>query len=183
MNRFTAHIIAFLLVFCAIPAQAVNKTLTHTFASTPMTFENDNKVGRSTTSPIVYTCGGSADFGASHAVDGYTSPLSIRLLNTGDYVIISPALKQLSKLTINFIPSDKTRSNLKVYLSEDGSEWGTALAGDDISYTANGKVVADFETGVYYVKIVNNNGSNDVSIKSIEYRFDDCNCFTYTPEE
>ena len=185
--RFRTSLITLIL---AILSTASAHAFTHDFQvmreanPVKLTFNEGGTIGTSTADDIVYTCGGSAVFGLDH-VHGIYSPsavVSIKLLNSNDYVTISPAIENLVEVTIRYEPNDKKNyTNIKVYASRDGSSWGSALSGTSINYTYYGYVLVHLPKNAYYLKIVNDDGSKDVSITSIVYTQTDCNCFEYVP--
>ena len=184
MKRILSYIGA--VLFTIIPFATVSaETITHNFNdmyyADPRTLilSSGNTVG-TTPEDIIYTCGGNATakFWNDHV---FGTKISAQLLDYGAYLIISPAIENLTEIAITFEPTSEVRDNLKVYISEDGSNWGTALSGDAISYT-KGMIRATFPAGNYYIRIFDNNGSYDASILHISYTKENCNCFRYIPE-
>ncbi len=148
----------------------------------PATIELGSGSTTGTTSDgFTYTCGGTATakFWLDHK---YNANISINLLSYGDYVVVSPAITNLTEITISFEPADEIRNTIWVYLSTDGINWGDPLREDidDISYT-KGSIRAAVPMGNYYIKIFDSNGSNDASIMQINYTSERCNCFRYVP--
>ena len=178
--RFRTSLITLIL---AILSTASAHAFTHDFQTmrTPpetLTFNAPSSTIGTSSDGIVYTCGGSARFWTDH-VSG--TKISINLLNSNDYVTISPAVEKLVEVSIRYQPYERNYTNIKVYVSRDGSSWGSALSGTSINYTNNGYILVHLPKNAYYLKIVNDDGSKDVSITSIVYTQTDCNCFEYVP--
>lgn len=170
-------IITTLCLLCAgIRAESI--TTTQDFSSMAslgtLTFTLSNTVG--TTDFVTYTCSGTnAEFGADHV---YRTKISIRLPKNGSTVTTS-RIDELKEILIKFYPSNEYRPNLRVQLSRDGETWGDPLTGDEIDYT-DGTVSVTIPRNNYYVRI-RNSSTKDVSIVSITYYQDHCNCFVYEP--
>ena len=172
-------IITTLCLLCAgIRAESI--TTTQDFSSMAslgtLTFTLSNTVG--TTDFVTYTCSGTnAEFGADHV---YRTKISIRLPKNGSTVTTS-RIDELKEILIKFYPSGEYRPNLRVQLSRDGETWGDPLTGDKIDYTSTGDITVTIPRNNYYVRIRNNSSTKEVSIVSITYYQDHCNCFTYEP--
>jgi hypothetical protein len=135
-------------------------------------FTNSYKVG--TTDTLVYTCSGtSAEF--THTVDDVIS-----LPKNGSQVVISPAISKLSRVEISHYQYS-TCTNIKVYVSTDGTTWGSPISGSDIDYNAGGRIDVTLPRRAYYIKIANTTTAA-FTIYRITYYTEDCNCFLYTPE-
>lgn len=129
-----------------------------------------------------YTCGGSAEFGIAPNTDDH---IRAKLNHSDDFIYITSPIENLSEVMINFI-SSKTPltgfTNIKVYISDDGVNWGDPLPEARMDYTLNSRVKAYIPKGNRYIKILNTNGSKPVYISMITYTQSDCNCFKYIPE-
>ena len=137
-----------------------------------LVLSGSDKVGTYASIPMSYNCAESAVFG------NVSTQKHIKLYNKWDYITTSTALKNLKEITIIHEPS-KVCGNIQVYISTDGSTWGSALSGDMIAYHS-GSITATVPEGTYYVKI-RNCSADDVSIAIIRYQMTNCNCFTFTP--
>lgn len=138
-----------------------------------LTFSNSNKVG--TTDTLVYTCSG------TNAEFTYTNDYVISLPKSGSTVVISPAISKLSRVVINHYQYSSC-TNIKVYVSTDGTNWGSPISGSDIDYTSDrGTIDVTLPRRAYYIKIANTTTA-DFTIYRITYYTEDCNCFLYTPE-
>lgn len=177
--RFRTSLITLIL---AILSTASAHAFTHDFQAmreaNPQTLTFTGSTIGTASDGFVYTCGESAVFGPDHQSG---SLMSVKLLNSDDYVTISPAVENLVEVTIRYIPYERNYTNIKVYTSRDGSSWSSALSGSSIDYTNLGYIVVTLPKNAYYLKIANSNGSKDVSIRSITYTQTDCNCFPYVP--
>lgn len=176
------------LLFALIPFSTVLGEYENTihnfdamYHADPATIELGSGSTTGTTSDgFTYTCGGTAaKFWVDHV---YETKIGINLLSFGDYVVVSPAITNLTEIAISFEPASEKRNTIWVYLSTDGVNWGDPLREgiDDISYTKGG-IRALVPMGNYYIKIFDSNGSNDTSIMQINYTSERCNCFRYVP--
>lgn len=135
-----------------------------------LVLSGSDKVGTYASIPFVYNCAESAVFGL------VGMKIHLKLYNSGDYFTTSTALKNLKDITIFHDPYAKCE-NIQVFVSTDGSTWGSALT--SVEYQ-KGYLIATVPEGTYYVKI-RNSSADDVSITMIQYRMVNCNCFTFTP--
>lgn len=168
MKRFTLLMTTMLL--CAGGMSLRAETVSHAFgdmaAKEQIAFTEYNTVG--TTDFVTYTCS-NCDFGGS--------PISIRLLETNDSFVISPALNNLKSIKLGYTSSKSLdHRNFKVCVSEDGIEWGDGLTSTNLT---SGSITYSIPAGYYFIKIQGLK-SPGASIWLIEYEFDDCpSCFTY----
>ena len=129
-----------------------------------------------------YTCGGSAEFGQAPNTN---DPIRAKLNHSNDFIYITSPIENLSEVMINFTSSITPLTgftNIKVYISDDGVNWGDPLPEARMDYTINSRVKAYIPKGNRYIKILNTNGSKPAYISSITYTQSDCNCFKYIPE-
>jgi len=118
-----------------------------------------------------YTCGGSAEFALVN------SQKRLKMTEKDDYVTLSPAIENLSELTINYTPI----YHIAIYIStNNGATWEGPLQDSRLSYSASA-VKAIIPKNTCSVKIVHTDGT-DISISMITYTQSDCNCFKYIPE-
>lgn len=175
MKRLT-HISVLLLfllssAFCRAESEKVEQNFQNLINKSAITFSSDKKVAE--TDLLTYTCHGTkAEFGS----DGTRAV--IKLVNKNDSVTTT----RVDELTRLFIYCNKTGtpSNIQIYLSKDGVDYGSPLSAG-VEYLGAGTIDAAFPRGNYYVKIVNTTGSNTFFIKHIDYYMDHCNCFEYIP--
>lgn len=183
--KHTIFVIMVLVLSSAV-LPAFSADITHNFhtkfTDRPQTLTiSDNKIGNSTNDGFTYTCGGKAEFGYDHV---YGTKICIKLLNSNDYFTVSPAIDDLATVSVMYISKTKdctACTNIKVYISSDGSTWGSPLPASRVSYHT-GFVTAIIPKGKYFIKILNSNGSNDLSITTVVYTPVNCNCNTYIPE-
>ena len=133
-----------------------------------------------TTDLVDYTCSGTgATFGLDHVSK---SKISICLPKNGSTVTTS-RIEELSQFVIGYVasPGDGVLTNIKVRVSKNGVDWSYPLAtSDSISYSSE-MVTVTLPRNNYYVKIYSSSGSKNISIVSMIYKQDHCNCFTYEP--
>ena len=140
-------------------------------------FEDGNTFARPTTDDITYTCGGTATakFYTDHV---YKLIISINLLSNTDYVIVSSPSEPIASVRISYYSESTVYTNLKIYASSDGSDYGSPLSALYESRVIN----AEIPIGSHYLKI-RNEGSTKISIIKMEYTRESCNnCFRYVPE-
>ena len=171
MKSFTLRL-TIVLLLCAGGMSLRAETIRHAFnsmtTSEEITFTDNNTVG--TTDFVTYTCH-DCEFGANLSYQ-----VSIRLLDTNDNVVISPALNNVRSLTVGYTPVSVNGRNIKVYVSEDGSTWGSAL---DYADVKSGSIELSIPEGYYFIKIQNSQ-STDIYISTVEYGFDACSdCHSY----
>lgn len=114
-----------------------------------------------------------------------SSQISVALTHSGDYVTLSPAMGDLSEFVINFTSNTKKTAdytNIKIYISEDGSTWGDPLPTNRVNCALAGTVKAIIPKGTWFIKVLNTNGSKPVYITTLRYTPVNCNCNTYIPE-
>lgn len=169
-----AVLVLFTLLFPPLTPSVKADSFTHDFGagSPAVTFTGNTQC--TTSDGYTYLCGEKAEF-------GLVSSICLKLYNTGDYVTLSPATKDLTEVYIYTTSSAVGFTSVKVYLSNDGSSWWGPVPEANMTYNKLG-IIARFGKSAYYVKIVNTDGTNKVTIRSIQYTTTDCNCFIYTPE-
>jgi hypothetical protein len=95
-------------------------------------------------------------------------------------VTTTPAIEGLTRVTVKYYTtSSYVSSNLKLYVSEDGSFSGDAIPETRSSRTpflSNVGIDQEFEfrKGDYYIKLVNT--SSEISIFQIDYTTDPSSC-------
>ena len=166
-------IVGIVLLLCVgvnpIGAEVIRHSFHAMSGNGTIAYSVSNTVG--TTDFVTYTCTGGA-FGVTGSV------IAICLTETNSYVVISPALNNVQSFKV-VTTSDLTdiSSSVKVYISEDGSTWSSALT--DISILMKGAMQVNIPAGYYFLK-VQNTKATDIFITSVEYTFDACDdCFTY----
>ena len=159
-----------LLVLCAPHLRA--ETITHDFdalfKSTKLILTNSNKTG--TTEEVEYTCGAGTERFWYDLV--YSDKIAINLPNNGSEVSTS-VIENLTQVRISHYPNAEC-TNLKVYVSTDGTSWGDPLSGDAMEYGL-GTTFADIPKGNYYLKIANSS-SAPFSIIEMRYTTDPSSC-------
>lgn len=175
MKKLT-HITVLLLfllppVFCRAESEKVEQDFIELNKKSAITFSSGNKVAE--TDLLTYTCNGkNAEFGS----DG--KHYVIQLVNSGEYVTTT-RVDELKRIFI-YCNQSETPSNIQIYLSKDGVDYGSPLSAG-VEYLGTGTIDAGFPRGNYYVKIVNTKSSNSLFIYKIDYYLDHCNCFEYVP--
>jgi len=124
---------------------------------------------------LTYQCSGGAKFNKDHI---YKSQWSFNLLDYGS-TVTTTRINELAEFQLAHYPPTRYE-NLQVYVSTDGISWGLPLSGDAITYSA-GTINVTVPRNNYYVRF-RNNASTDVSILSIIWYQDHCNCFIYEAE-
>lgn len=170
------------MLVASIPfVAALGDVITHDFNqmnASPCTinFEDGNTFARTKTDDITYTCGGTATakFYTDHV---YKSIISINLLSNTDYVIVSSPSEPIASVKISYYPGSTVYTNLKIYASSDGSDYGSPLS----ALYESSFIYAEIPIGSHYLKI-RNEGSTKISIIEMEYTRETCNCFRYVPE-
>lgn len=179
MKRILSHLVA--VIVAAMPLLAIHgENIPHNFQvmNTPpstIEFSSGNKVARSTTDGITYTCGGDATF----AVVNYQT--GIKLYYYGDNVIVAPAIEGLFEVSIGYDIMDSGTFNpydIEVYISPDGVSWGSSISAGRTH--ASGLVTVTIPRGNYQLKI-RNKGGRDIFITNMIYFYEHCNCFRYVP--
>ena len=171
MKSFTLRL-TIVLLLCAGGMSLRAETITHKFnamnSSGEISFNEDYTIG--TTDFVTYTCT-NCSIGANMG-----DPVAIQFKNSSSYVVISPALNNVKTLTIGYYPTDVNGRNIKVYVSEDGISWSSAL---DYATVKTGSIELLVPEGYYFIKIQNFK-STPVNISIIEYGFDACSdCHSY----
>ena len=157
----------------------------HTFRTmnkeTELLFYSSNTIAW--TNLLTYRCTGNADtkFDKDHI---YKTNISIRLPKNGSTVTTSK-INELEEFIIGVITNSDVYdcTNLKVKVSKDSVNWGSLpiTSSDSITYTAS-SIQVTLPRNNYYVRLYNTNSSKDISITSIFWYQDHCNCFIYEAE-
>lgn len=171
IKSFCLGIILFL--FC-VGASNINaaETITHNFQTLTSTgkidFSSGNTVG--TTDLVTYSCT-NAEFGF------VSSQIVLQMYKSSSVVVISPALSGLNEVTVSFTASSFDATKIKIYLSEDGISWGSALESVNVT---NGIARATIPAGNHFIKIATTKAMT-LQISQIDFTFDDdcTGCFTY----
>ena len=156
-------------------------TITHNFASmssaSTLAWPVNYKTG--VTDDVTYSCTGtSSTFGVDH-VNGTT--ISITMSKADDVITLSPALEGLTKFEIYFYPTNAKRTNIEVYVSTDGVNWGDAVSGDNRS-DSNGLIrIKDLPRNDYRVQI-RNKTATAISIFEMRYYQSSCRCLRVVSE-
>lgn len=180
--KHTIFVIMVLVLSSAV-LPAFSADIVHDFRSaTGRSFSDDFKSCTISLSSgtYTYTCGSNSSMGADPS-----SQISVALTHSGDYVTLSPAMGDLSEFVINFTSNTKNTANytnIKIYISEDGSTWGNPLPANRVNYASAGTVKAIIPKGTWFIKVLNTNGSKPVYITTLRYTPVNCNCNTYIPE-
>lgn len=156
------------------PALSRAETITHEFAS-GFTFTNSNKTA--TKDGFAYSCSSTASFWLDLI---YGSVISLNMPDGSSAATTSTAIENLTRVMISHYPASKCE-NLKVYISTDGSSWGSALSGDAIEYGNSGTIFVTVPKGNYYLKFANTT-STAVSIIQVEYTTEPCVCLKVVSE-
>ena len=128
------------------------------------------------TALTTYNCSGT---NCTFAKDHYSGTLwSFKMLDNGS-TVTTTRINELAEFQLAHYPPTKYE-DLQVYVSTDGISWGLPLSGDAITYSA-GTINVTVPRNNYYVRF-RNNASTDVSILSIIWHQDHCNCFIYEAE-
>ncbi len=159
------------------PALSRAETITHEFAS-GFTFTNSNKTA--TKDGFAYSCSSTAVFGQDLINPAGTKVIALNMPDGSSAATTSTAIENLTRVMISHYPASKCE-NLKVYISTDGSSWGSALSGDAIEYGNSGIIYAFLPKGNYYLKFANSS-SADVSIIQVEYTTEPCVCLKVVSE-
>lgn len=148
-------------------------------SNSEITVTNSNTTAE--TDLLTYQCSGGAKFNKDHI---YKSQWSFNLLDYGS-TVTTTKIDELEEFTIGVITNSDVYdcTNLKVKVSKDGVNWGTQpiTSSDSITYTAS-SIRVTLPRNNYYVRLYNTNGSKDISIISIFWYQDHCNCFIYEAE-
>ncbi|MBQ7997191.1 MAG: hypothetical protein IJ249_05930 [Paludibacteraceae bacterium] len=179
MNHIARISVLTLLILSAATGNAENVTVVQDFdkmyrTDKTLTTDKDYLVG--TTDFVTYTCSGT---GARFFLDlVYNSKISINLPNRGS-TVTTTQIEDLHGFQLHCYTTKNNPPDLKIYLSKDGVDFGEPLTADHISVRGT-SVDVSFPLEDYYIRIVNADGSPQVSINAIEYYMDHCpKCFTY----
>lgn len=169
------------IILCLLvlsPALTRAETITHEFAS-GFTFSNSNKTA--TKDGFSYSCGSStAVFGQDLINPAGKKVIALNMPDGSSGATTSTAIENLTRVMISHYPASRCE-NLKVYISTDGSSWGSALSGDAIEYGNSGTIYAFLPKGNYYLKFANTT-STAVSIIQVEYTTEPCVCLKVVSE-
>ena len=144
------------------------------FTKSKITITNSNKTAE--TALTTYNCSGT---NCTFAKDHLTGQrCSFKMLDKGS-TVVTTRIDELVEFQIAHYPTSRYE-DLKIYVSTDGTSWGDPLSGDAISYSASA-INVTVPRNNYYVRFYNN-ASTDVSIISIIWYQDHCNCFIYEAE-
>lgn len=173
------HIIFGTLLLALCPAFSRAERIPHEHDFQSMVSKSEivvtNSYHTATTDLLTYQCSGSnSSFAKDHL---YKTLWSFKLLDNGS-TVTTTKINELAEFQLAHYPPT-TYTNLKVYVSKDSITWSPALTGDSISYSA-GTVAVTIPRNNYYVRF-RNVASTDVSILSIIWYQDHCNCFIYEP--
>lgn len=172
MKRFGLVILTTFLL--ASTATAIEHNFHTMLNGGTLSCPNPYKIGTISGSPdTIYTCTGSAVFGADLVNPSGYQVIAINLPNSSSVVTLSPSIENLTIIRLMHYPLT-TRTNIKVYVSPT-TTFGDPLSGDAIRYD-NGVIEATIPKGNYYIKIANTS-STAVSIYQIDYFTSSCNCF------
>lgn len=178
------HIIFGTLLLALCPAFSRAERIPHEHDFQSMVSKSEIVVTNSNTTAatdlLTYQCSGTnAIFAKDHYAGTYWS---FKLLNYGS-TVTTTKINELDEFTVAVVTDYGAKScdNLKVKVSKDSITWsGPLTSSDSISYTAN-SITVTLPRNNYYVRLYNTNGAKDVSITSIVWYQDHCNCFTYEP--
>ncbi len=176
-NYLTSLLVGLLIFLCPSLTHAERIYTEHNFqemvAKSEIDVSGDRK--NAETELLTYTCSGTnATFAKDHLG---ANQWSFKLLDNGS-TVTTTLIPELAEMRIVHYPTTKY-TNLKIYISTDSITWSPALDGDNISYTASA-ISVTVPRNNYYVRF-KNTASTDVSILSIIYYQDHCNCFVYEP--
>ena len=182
MRKALPLILIGLLLLSPAFCRAQRSPVTHNFHTdsgdaTKLRFANGNKTG--ITPLLTYTCSNNATFGTY--IQGGMPTICLNLLGNGDFVTTT-AVDSLRGITVSFYPSAEKRPKVKLYLSRDSIHWSDSIVPEKM-HNVNGVINADFIPGRYYVRLVNTVDKKQTYVRQIQYRFGDCNCLMYIPEE
>ena len=177
MNRLTRISVLTLLILSAATGNAENVTVAQDFdkmyrTDKTLTTDKDYLVG--TTDFVTYTCSGTgAKFFMDHIYSKYVSIY----LPSSTSAVTTTKIDDFCGLILNHLPIDKC-TNIEVYVSADGVDFGEPISGSSIEYK-KGEVEVNIPPGDYYVRVMNNS-STAVSIRKITFWQNHCpKCFDY----
>lgn len=176
MNRLTRiSVLAILFLspaLCRAEKVAGAKHEFNNMFNVTLTTSNDDRVG--TTDFVTYTCTGTnAKFGNRSGV------IAIDLPAAGS-TVTTTRIDDFCGLILNHFPIAKC-TNIEVYVSADGVDFGEPISGSSIEYKT-GEVEVNIPPGDYYVR-VKNSSSTAVSIRKITFWQNHCpKCFDYYKE-
>lgn len=180
MMKKRKHILLLLLFsLCTVMGYADRETVAQSFNSMyPSELELSADYKTITTDKVTYTCtGGTTQFWLDHQFGTVYSIVLAESVGT----VTTTKVNELIGFQILSRPNSKN-DKVKVYVSKDGVDFGTALSGDKITYDKSGTIDVSIPRGNYYIRIVNTNSSSKCSLTRIDYYLDHCNCFEYIPE-
>ncbi len=178
MKNYIHAIFGIMLIGLPMMVRAERISTRHEFQNmvtkSEITITNSYKTAE--TALTTYNCSGT---NCTFAKDHLTGKLwSFKMENKGSTVTTS-RIDELAEFRIAHYPTTRYE-DLKIYVSTDGTSWGDPLSGDAISYSASA-INVTVPRNNYYVRFYNN-ASTDVSIISIIWYQDHCNCFIYEAE-
>ena len=164
----------YIAIACLVLSAAYNSveagSATHEFqtmAGSTLILSNSNKTG--TTGLFTYQCSGSAVFGLKN-INGLNT-ICLYMPNSTSEVVSDRPIRNLASLQIGYFPNDYAHTNIKVYVSKDGADWGEPLSG---SYSKTG-ITLSFPQSDWYIRLTNTS-STAVWIQDITYQWGDCDC-------
>jgi len=170
-----------IFIACIVLSPAISRaeTIRHDFnalnGASKIAYSGGNTVG-TVNSDTTYTCTGTnAKF---YLNDGL---ICICLPQSGNHVVVSPAISDLDSIHITYNPTGYFRT-IKVYTSTDSSTWTEQTV---LQFSKGVSTVKLPATGTYYVKFLNPSTSNDFYIREIEYitkPSSGCNCLRVVSE-
>jgi len=178
MKNYIHAIFGIMLIGLPMMVRAERISTRHEFQNmvtkSEITITNSYKTAE--TALTTYNCDGT---NCTFAKDHYSGTLwSFKMLDNGS-TVTTTRINELAEFQLAHYPPTKYE-NLQVYVSTDGVSWGLPLSGDAITYSA-GTINVTVPRNNYYVRF-RNNASTDVSILSIIWYQDHCNCFIYEAE-
>jgi len=174
-------------ILCATVCRAGNTytEVIQTLCTTgKMVLSAENTIGK--TDSVTYTCSGGASIGMDVIRPIGQKVIAINLPGKDDQVVTSE-LEDLTKLRFYYydFTSDLQKkvvdTSIRVYVSEDGESWGSALT-DEVSLSGK-TIIVDLPKGTRRVKLQNVVSTRPFSIWQIDYTFEHCNCFRYESGE
>ena len=172
-NYLTSLLVGLLIFLCPSLTHAERIYTEHKFNTMVINSEIvvTNSFHTAETDLLTYQCSGTnASFAKDHLG---ANQWSFKLLDNGS-TVTTTRIPELAEMSIAHYPASKYEA-LKVYISTDSIAWSLAPA----TYSA-GTINVTIPRNNYYVRF-KNTASTDVSILSIIYYQDHCNCFIYEP--
>ena len=174
MNHIARISVLTLLILSAATGNAENVTVFQDFTSmsvSTMKYEDGNRVG--ITDFVTYTCSG------KNTLFAYVSSRIVIQMPEAGSTVTTTQIKDLHGFLLHCYTAKNNPPDLKIYLSKDGVDFGEPLTADHISVVGT-SVDVSFPLEDYYIRIVNADGSPQVSINAIKYYMNHCpKCFTF----